>query len=71
MSRIDTLTAYSCKFSYMQRNNPMIEEQREAMERGTQLPGAGGFNSPWLDVTDSEEDDENDLNSNLSENQEF
>lgn len=43
----------------------------QAMEKGIQLPGAGGFNSPWLDVTDSEEDDENDLNSNMNENQEF
>ena len=34
MARIDTLTAYSCRFSYMQRNNPMIEEQREAIKRG-------------------------------------
>ena len=31
MSRIETLTAYNCRFSYMQRNNPLIEEQREAI----------------------------------------
>lgn len=32
MARIDTLTAYSCKFSYLQRNNPLIEEQRDAIK---------------------------------------
>lgn len=36
MARIDTLTAYSCKFSYLQRNNPLIEEQREAIKKGEQ-----------------------------------
>lgn len=34
MSRIETLTAYKCKFSYLQRNNPLIEEQREAIKSG-------------------------------------
>ena len=36
MARIDTLTAYSCKFSYRQRKNPLIEEQREAIKKGEQ-----------------------------------
>ena len=34
MARIDTLTAYKCKFRYMQRNNPLIEEQREKIKLG-------------------------------------
>lgn len=34
MPRIDTLTAYSCKFSYLQRNNPLLSEQREAIKKG-------------------------------------
>lgn len=34
MLKIDTLTAYSCKFSYLQRNNPLISEQREAIKNG-------------------------------------
>ena len=34
MARIETLTAYKCKFSYLQRNNPLIEEQREAIKEG-------------------------------------
>lgn len=34
MARIETLTAYKCKFSYLQRNNPLIEEQREAIKAG-------------------------------------
>lgn len=29
MTKVDTLTAYRCEFSYLQRNNPLIEEQRE------------------------------------------
>lgn len=32
MARVDTLTAYKCKFRYMQRNNPLIEEQREEIK---------------------------------------
>lgn len=32
MARIETLTAYKCKFSYLKRNNPLIEEQREAIQ---------------------------------------
>ena len=35
MARIDTLTAYSCKFRYLQRNNPLIEELRETIKQGT------------------------------------
>ena len=31
MAKIETLTAYKCKFTYLQRNNPLIEEQREAI----------------------------------------
>lgn len=34
MARIETLTVYKCKFSYLQRNNPLIEEQREAIKAG-------------------------------------
>ena len=34
MARVDTLTAYRCKFSYLQRNNPLIEEQREDIKLG-------------------------------------
>ena len=34
MTKVETLTAYSCKFSYLQRNNPLIEEQREAVKEG-------------------------------------
>lgn len=32
MARTDTLTAYVCKFSYLKRNNPLIHEQREAIQ---------------------------------------
>lgn len=34
MARVDTLTAYLCKFSYMQRNNPLLEKQREDIKSG-------------------------------------
>ena len=34
MARVDTLTAYRCKFCYLQRNNPLIEEQREDIKLG-------------------------------------
>lgn len=34
MARVETLTAYKCKFSYLQRNNPLLEEQREAIKEG-------------------------------------
>ena len=34
MARIDTLTAYKLKFNYMQRNNPLIDEQRDAIKAG-------------------------------------
>lgn len=34
MARIETLTAYKCRFSYLHRNNPLIEEQREAINAG-------------------------------------
>ena len=34
MATVETLTAYKCKFSYLQRNNPLIEEQREAIKAG-------------------------------------
>lgn len=37
MTKVETLTAYSCKFSYLQRNNPLIEEQREAIKEGKNL----------------------------------
>lgn len=36
MSRVETLTAYRCKFSYMQRNNPLIDEYREDIKLGKQ-----------------------------------
>lgn len=34
MARIDTLTAYNCKFDFLRRNNPMIEDQRDAIRNG-------------------------------------
>jgi hypothetical protein len=34
MAKVETLTAYKCKFSYLQRNNPLIAEQREAIKAG-------------------------------------
>lgn len=34
MARTETLTAYRCKFSYMQRNNPIIDECREDIKSG-------------------------------------
>lgn len=34
MAKTETLTAYECKFNYLQRNNPLIEEQREAIKEG-------------------------------------
>lgn len=34
MAKIETLTAYKCKFCYLQRNNPLIEEQRDAIKAG-------------------------------------
>lgn len=34
MARIDTLTAYKLQFNYMQRNNPLIDEQRDAIKAG-------------------------------------
>lgn len=34
MARTNTLTAYRCTFSYMHRNNPLIEEQREKIKAG-------------------------------------
>lgn len=34
MARTETLTAYRCKFSYMQRNNPLIDECREDIKLG-------------------------------------
>lgn len=39
----------------------------QAMERGMQLPTSKGFNSRWLDVTDADDDDEEDLNPNFPE----
>lgn len=32
VGRIDTLTAYRCRFKYMQRNNPLIDQQREEIK---------------------------------------
>ena len=29
---IDTLTAYKCSFRFLQRNNPLIGEQRNAIK---------------------------------------
>lgn len=34
MAKIETLTAYICKFSYALRNNPLLNEQREAIKAG-------------------------------------
>lgn len=38
MSKVETLTAYKCKFSYLQRNNPLLEEQREDIKAGKVPP---------------------------------
>lgn len=32
MAKNETLTAYKCKFSYLQRNNPLIKDQRKAIK---------------------------------------
>lgn len=34
MARVDTLTAYSCKFRYLQRNNPLINDLRNEIRTG-------------------------------------
>lgn len=34
MGKVETLTAYKCRFKYLHRNNPLIEEQREAIKEG-------------------------------------
>ena len=34
MSRVDTLTAYKCRFNYLQRNNPLFEKQKEEIKAG-------------------------------------
>lgn len=34
MAKIETLTAYKCKFSYLQRNNPLFEKQKKAIRAG-------------------------------------
>lgn len=34
MARIETLSAYKCKFSYLQRNNPLKEELRDKIKAG-------------------------------------
>lgn len=34
MARVETLTAYKCKFSYLLRNNPLLKEQRDAIRAG-------------------------------------
>lgn len=35
MAKVETLTAYKCTISYLQRNNPMIEEHRKLIKSGT------------------------------------
>ena len=37
MSKIETLTAYKCAFSYLQRNNPLKEELKNKIKDG-ELP---------------------------------
>ena len=37
MRKTETLTAYRCKFDYLRRNNPLLEEQRDSIKSG-QLP---------------------------------
>lgn len=32
MARIETLSAYRCTFSYLQRNNPLKEELQEKIK---------------------------------------
>lgn len=34
MAKNETLTAYKCKFSYLQRNNPLIKDQRKLLKKG-------------------------------------
>lgn len=34
MKKSECLTAYTCKFRYLKRNNPMIEEQRDFIKAG-------------------------------------
>lgn len=34
MARVDTLTAYYCKFSYLQRNNPLINDLKNEIKSG-------------------------------------
>lgn len=34
MARIETLSAYKCKFSYLQRNNPLKEELHDKIKAG-------------------------------------
>lgn len=34
MVKVETLTAYKCEFSFMERNNPLIEEHRDAIREG-------------------------------------
>ena len=34
MANVETLTAYRCKFSYLRRNNPLLVQQREAIQSG-------------------------------------
>lgn len=34
MAKVETLTAYRCTFSYMQRNNPLKEELKDKIKSG-------------------------------------
>ena len=34
MAKVETLTAYKCTFSYMQRNNPLKEELKDKIKSG-------------------------------------
>ena len=33
MARVETLSAYRCTFSYLQRNNPLKKELQEEIEK--------------------------------------
>ena len=34
MAKVDTLTAYCCKFNYLHRNNPLLDKQRDDIKSG-------------------------------------
>lgn len=52
MARTETLTAYKCKFSYLQRNNPLIAEYRDAIKAGeTPVYTFSDFLADYIEVS--------------------